>query len=1070
MTGVLARHSRRGAALALVLVGTASLECTSSPRPAPPDHEATEPIGTTRAASTWGGALAPVRIRSGNTTTLLGTGELLVAGGGSSPRSTEVLDPYAGTVTLGPDMAVSRQHHTATVLQTGKVLLVGGGTANAELYDPIARTFAPTAPMSKARTGHVALRLRDGRVLVAGGEATGGTAEVYDAVKGSWTPTSARLTTGGGSMVTLATGKVLFRGTEAAELFDPTAAGGAGAWTTSPRTPPLANQGLSVMTLLRDGRLVTATGDDCVSLGIPMCMGTVWTLDFTSGVGNPVGPFVFGRFEPTAALLPDGNILYAGGGPAETVKTAELFTVGPPTSIATDGPTSLGHDDSTSVVLPGGDVLLVGGTQAAIDRRSFGGAFHDSAGPMVTPRAAHAVTRLHDGTLMISGGSTTQIVNDTVASVEIFDPTTDLFAAGGTMTAPRARHTATTLASGKVLLTGGATAPGPITIYASAEIYDPTAAVGARTHAVGAMSRARLSHAATLLPSGQVLVTGGCTSQTQLYTACAADGASKVAELFDPATEAFSPLPPMLTARLNHGAVVLPNGKVLIVGGGDASAELYDPLTRTFAATQPSGSPRDGRTAHLLPNGRVFVAGGSTLAPDLFDPVTETWSFAGALPAQLPEMLWSTKPDGRLVSVGGLFPVDGINATEFMFDPLGTSPQAASFVQIATDARAAREGGAMTLAGTGELVVTGGAPCHGGCFGPLAALASIHEDGAPPGARPVVTGAPATVTAGTKVVLHGAGFANGPEGGSGTHGSSATNHPLALWVSDEGDAVIPGTILDFTDTAATWLVPATALHGHGLLFISSGGVLSYGASVSIDPAGAAVPCAYDAECGSGFCADGVCCDRRCDGKCEGCSRKRKTTGDDGVCGPVPPGRDIAGRCFSQLGVACKEGLECATSFCAQGVCCDSTCTGACQACNQADHAGICSPIKEGACGAACDGDHTLKQTGAPDVDCAPFKCEGPRCKNTCASVKDCAAPFVCSLDGQCTAPPEPTPGSGGVCGCKVIGAGGTGSGTGSGGTGALALGLAALASVTARAARVRARRRSIVDAEREGRP
>jgi hypothetical protein len=712
-------------------VGGNGVECTSSPRPAPPDHEATEPIGTTRAASTWGGALAPVRIRSGNTTTLLGTGELLVAGGGSSPRSTEVLDPYAGTVTLGPDMAVSRQHHTATVLQTGKVLLVGGGTANAELYDPIARTFAPTAPMSKARTGHVALRLRDGRVLVAGGEATGGTAEVYDAVKGSWTPTSARLTTGGGSMVTLATGKVLFRGTEAAELFDPTAAGGAGAWTTSPRTPPLANQGLSVMTLLRDGRLVTATGDDCVSLGIPMCMGTVWTLDFTSGVGNPVGPFVFGRFEPTAALLPDGNILYAGGGPAETVKTAELFTVGPPTSIATDGPTSLGHDDSTSVVLPGGDVLLVGGTQAAIDRRSFGGAFHDSAGPMVTPRAAHAVTRLHDGTLMISGGSTTQIVNDTVASVEIFDPTTDLFAAGGTMTVPRARHTATTLASGKVLLTGGATAPGPITIYASAEIYDPTAAVGARTHAVGAMSRARLSHAATLLPSGQVLVTGGCTSQTQLYTACAADGASKVAELFDPATEAFSPLPPMLTARLNHGAVVLPNGKVLIVGGGDASAELYDPLTRTFAATQPSGSPRDGRTAHLLPNGRVFVAGGSTLAPDLFDPVTETWSFAGALPAQLPEMLWSTRPDGRLVSVGGLFPVDGINATEFMFDPLGTSPQAASFVQIATDGRAAREGGAMTLAGTGDLVVTGGAPCHGGCFGPLAADGHRRHEGGP---------------------------------------------------------------------------------------------------------------------------------------------------------------------------------------------------------------------------------------------------------------------------------------------------------------------------------------------------
>ena len=1060
MTGVSARHSRRALALALVMLGTASLQCTSSPAQRS-DGAALEHVGSTRAASTWGSAFAPIRIRSGNTTTLLGTGELLVAGGGSTPRSTELLDPYAGTVTLGPDMAVSRQEHTATVLSSGKVLVAGGGTANAELYDPIARTFAPTAPMSKARTSHVAVRLRDGRVLVAGGEATGGTAELYDPVTGTWTPTSARVTTGGGSMVTLATGKVLLRGTQSAELFDPTAASGAGAWAVAPQSPPLAALGFTVMTRARDGRLFSATGDACMSLGIPVCQATAWMLDFSSGMGSPVGSFAFGRVEPAAALLPDGNIVYSGGGPNETVKTAELLTVGPSSSIATDGPTALGRDDTTSVVLPGGDVLLIGGTQAAIDRRSFAGSFHDSAGPMVTPRVAHTVTRLHDGKLMISGGATSQLVNPIITSIELFDPVTDLFAAGGDMTVARTHHTATTLASGKVLVTGGATTPAPITVHASAEIYDPTAAVGARTHAVGMMSKGRANHTATLLPSGQVLVTGGCTTLAQVYNPCAADGVTKLAELFDPATETFTELPPMNAARQNHGAVVLPNGKVLIVGGGDASAELYDPLTKTFAATQPSSSPRDGRTAHLLPNGRVFVAGGSTFAPDLFDPVTETWSFAGALPTQMPGMLWATKPDGRLISAGGLFPVDGINNTEYMFDSLATSPQAASFVQAAADARAARENGTMALAGTGELVVIGGSPCHGGCFALPAPLAAIHEDGAPPSARPTITAVPATVVAGTKVQITGTGFANGPEGSSGTHGSSATNHPLALWLSDLGDTVIPGTILDFTDTTATWLVPPTALHGHGLLFIASGGVLSYGASVAIDPAGAAVACAYDAECGTGFCADGVCCDRRCDGKCEGCTAKRKTSGDDGVCGPVPPGHDIAGRCFSQLGVACKEGLECVTGFCAQGVCCDSSCTGECQACNQADHAGICSPIKEGACGAACDGDHTLKQTGSPDVDCAPFKCEGPRCKNTCASVKDCAAPFVCSLDGQCTAPAEPTPGTGGVCGCKVVGGGATGFGSGGGAV--FAMGLAALLS------RARARRRSSRRVARGGR-
>ena len=1038
--------------LALAIACTAS--CTSS-APAPSKSDG---VGTTRSAvstpPTWGTASAPIRIRSGNTTTLLGTGEVLVAGGGSTPRSTELLDPYSGSVTLGPDMAVSRQHHTATLLPTGKVLVAGGGTTNAELFDPVTRTFAATAPMSASRNGHAAVRLRDGRVLVVGGEVSGGTAELYDPVKATWTPTSSRTTAGGGSIVTLATGKVLFLATSGAEIFDPTAASGAGAWSPAPQSPPHAGDGLSVMTLARDGRLFTATGDGCMSLGIPVCHATEWVLDFSTGMGNPIGTFVFGRIEPTAALLPDGNIVYGGGAPAETVRTAELVTVAASPSIATDGPTALGHADATSVVLPGGDVLLIGGNQATIDRRSFAGSFHDSAGPMATPRVAHVTARLHDGKLMISGGGTSQTFAPLVASIEIFDPVTDMFAADGAMTVVRTHHAATTLASGKVLLTGGgATATPPITVNASAEIYDPSAAVGARVHAVGTMTKARAYHAATLLPSGDVLVTGGCTTLAAISVACTPDGMSNAAELFDPTTEKFTALPPMTAARFNHGAVVLPNGKVLIVGGGDASAEIYDPLTKTFKATQPASSPRDGRTAHLLANGRVFVAGGATLAPDLFDPVTETWSFAGPLPAQFPEMLWATKPDGRLISAGGLFPVDGLNTTDFMLDPLATSPQAASFVQVANDARAARENGTMTLAGTGELVVVGGSPCHGGCFAQPAPLAAIHEDGAPASARPTITAVPAKVVAGTKVQIAGTGFANGPEGSSGTHGSSATNHPIALWVSDIGDVVVPGTILDFTDTSATWVVPATALHGHGLLFVSSGGVLSYGASVAIDPAPAAVACAYDAECGTGFCTDGVCCDRRCDGKCEGCTAKRKTSGDDGVCGPVPPGHDIAGRCFSQLGVGCKDGVECATGFCAQGVCCDSTCTGECQACNQSAHLGICSPINEGACGAACDGDHTIKQTGAPDVDCAPFKCEGTHCKNTCASVKDCASPSVCSLDGQCIAPPEPTPGSGGVCGCKMVG--GSAGGHGARGSALFALAVAALVARGRRSRSVR---------------
>ncbi|MDB4994188.1 MAG: uncharacterized protein JWM74_1620, partial [Myxococcaceae bacterium] len=205
----------------------------------------------------------------------------------------------------------------------------------------------------------------------------------------------------------------------------------------------------------------------------------------------------------------------------------------------------------------------------------------------------------------------------------------------------------------------------------------------------------------------------------------------------------------------------------------------------------------------------------------------------------------------------------------------------------------------------------------------------------------------------------------------------------------------------------------------GWLHVSSSGVTSAGVPLEILPAQQATACAFDAECGSGFCTDGVCCDARCDGKCEGCTAKRKTQGVDGVCGAVPPGRDIKGQCFALQGNTCKDAVECATGFCVEGVCCDSTCTGNCLSCTQAGRVGVCGAISEGSCDVACDGDHTLKKIGSPDVECAPFKCDGKQCRNSCASARDCVAPAVCSFAGQCVLPLEAAPANESVWGCAV---------------------------------------------------
>jgi hypothetical protein len=73
---------------------------------------------------------------------------------------------------------------------------------------------------------------------------------------------------------------------------------------------------------------------------------------------------------------------------------------------------------------------------------------------------------------------------------------------------------------------------------------------------------------------------------------------------------------PMITARYGHTVTLLPNGKLLAVGGYStnfayiASAELYDPATGTWAVTGTPALIRGQHTAALLPSGKVLVAGG----------------------------------------------------------------------------------------------------------------------------------------------------------------------------------------------------------------------------------------------------------------------------------------------------------------------------------------------------------------------------------------------------------------------------------------------------------------------------
>src|SRR5262249_37487956 len=134
----------------------------------------------------------------------------------------------------------------------------------------------------------------------------------------------------------------------------------------------------------------------------------------------------------------------------------------------------------------------------------------------------------------------------------------------------------------------------------------------------GSMTEVRVGHTATLLPTGTVSLDRG------------ASGAS--AELYDPATGRFSLTGNMTAGRSMHAATLLADGRVLIAGGADGSgyisaAEIYDPASGVFTATGQSIEPRAfGTTSILLPNGKVLIVGGygpdwdGVKRTELYDP------------------------------------------------------------------------------------------------------------------------------------------------------------------------------------------------------------------------------------------------------------------------------------------------------------------------------------------------------------------------------------------------------------------------------------------------------------------
>jgi hypothetical protein len=165
---------------------------------------------------------------------------------------------------------------------------------------------------------------------------------------------------------------------------------------------------------------------------------------------------------------------------------------------------------------------------------------------------------------------------------EELDPATNMASMTGSMATARAAHQLTALPGGGALVTGGYIGlGGAVEIYATAESYD---AAARNFSPVRPMTTSRAWHTATALADGRVLVTGGVsdgsgTAPDNEFMTVA------TAEVFDPATREFTATAmPMSVPRSHHTATRLLDGRVLVVGGESthggppiAAVELFEP-------------------------------------------------------------------------------------------------------------------------------------------------------------------------------------------------------------------------------------------------------------------------------------------------------------------------------------------------------------------------------------------------------------------------------------------------------------------------------------------------------------
>jgi N-acetylneuraminic acid mutarotase len=357
---------------------------------------------------------------------------------------------------------------------------------------------------------------------------------------------------------------------------------------------------------------------------------TAEAVDRSRGTDQPAASGTVGAPDPASAA--PSSTLGSWGAPADTAST---------------------RDGATLAFLPGGSALATGGYFAS-GRLSAGADRYDpatnswsAATPMPMPRGQPTATTLHDGSVLLTGGTegADSLFGGNTDSAILYLPSGKWVSAGH-MSVARGGHTALLLGDGRVLVLGGQSrAAAPLgqtqAPLATAEIFDPATRSWSQPFAIPEPIE---QFTATLLESGKVLLAGGYLANR---------GAVADAWLYDPGTGQWSKARPMPERRSHAIALRLVTGKVLVVGGVQlpanaapgifapvTTAELYDPASNSWSklATPPSIATNGAAQAVLLNDGRaLLLIRGPSATPTspmvavFYDPTTDRWSAGPSL-------------------------------------------------------------------------------------------------------------------------------------------------------------------------------------------------------------------------------------------------------------------------------------------------------------------------------------------------------------------------------------------------------------------------------------------------------